>query len=184
MDIRVIKSKKAIKSALKKLMVEKGIDQITICQIAQDAQINRKTFYNCYRDINEVLEEIEDETIKRFTDTILSIELKRGIFDPYLFYEKLSLILNEDLDFFEILFTEKNLGFSEKIVNSVIEKAKQEIKKQSNSNDPKLDFTATFLISGMFSIFYKWVSNGRTESIDEISKTVGKLMIGALREII
>ncbi len=66
----------------------------------------------------------------------------------------------------------------------MIEKAKQEIKKQSNSNDPKLDITATFLISGMFSVFYKWVSNGRTESIDEISKTVGKLMIGALREII
>ena len=96
MDIRVVKSKKAIKTALKKLMVEVGIDKVTICLIAKEAQINRKTFYNCYHDISDVLDEIEDETVKRLSDTVFSIDLHKGLIDPYIFYEKLSLIMNED----------------------------------------------------------------------------------------
>ena len=83
-----------------------------------------------------------------------------------------------------MLFAEKNYSFSAKIMSAIILKTKTEIRKHSSVSDPVLDITATFLVSGMFSIFYSWISNGRKEPIDRISRTVSQLMTGALREVI
>ena len=49
LDRRVIKTKKAIRNAFAKLISEKDINKITIKDIADTADINRKTFYNYYR---------------------------------------------------------------------------------------------------------------------------------------
>ena len=46
MDIRVIKTKKAIREGVLQLLGEKTVDEISITELAQIAQINRKTFYN------------------------------------------------------------------------------------------------------------------------------------------
>lgn len=47
-DRRVIKTKRAIKEAFAKLLTQKDINDITISDIAAEANINRKTFYNYY----------------------------------------------------------------------------------------------------------------------------------------
>ena len=48
-DRRVLKTKRAIRNAFAKLMVEKDINDITIMELAETADINRKTFYNYFR---------------------------------------------------------------------------------------------------------------------------------------
>lgn len=59
-DKRVQKTKHAIYIAFVELLNEKDVNQITITDIAKKANINRKTFYNYYLDINEVMEEIQN----------------------------------------------------------------------------------------------------------------------------
>ena len=54
MDRRCLKTQKAIKNALVELMSEKDISQITIKELAQRADINRKTFYTHYTRIYDV----------------------------------------------------------------------------------------------------------------------------------
>jgi len=50
-DRRVVKTKKAIHNAFAKLLTEKELNDITISDIAELADINRKTFYNYYAGI-------------------------------------------------------------------------------------------------------------------------------------
>ena len=45
-DRRVVKTKRAIRNALVQLLSEKELDQITVKELADRADINRKTFYN------------------------------------------------------------------------------------------------------------------------------------------
>ena len=45
-DLRVIKTKRAIHTAVAELLTEKDMDDITVTDIASRAIINRKTFYN------------------------------------------------------------------------------------------------------------------------------------------
>ena len=73
-DKRVIKTKHAIYKAFVELLNEKDINQITITDVAKKANINRKTFYNYYSDINDVMEEIENLVVAAFIKNIGTVE--------------------------------------------------------------------------------------------------------------
>ena len=60
-DRRIIKTKRAIRNAFAKLMVEKDINDITVVELAETADINRKTFYNYYSGVYQVVEDIEND---------------------------------------------------------------------------------------------------------------------------
>ena len=72
-DKRVIKTKHAIYKAFVELLNEKDINQITITDIAKRANINRKTFYNYYSDVNGVMEEIQNLVVAAFIKNIGTI---------------------------------------------------------------------------------------------------------------
>ena len=62
-DKRVVKTKKAIKTALIELMSKKDLVDITVSELARKANVNRKTFYLHYSNVQAVFEEIEDDMI-------------------------------------------------------------------------------------------------------------------------
>ncbi|MCD8091267.1 MAG: TetR/AcrR family transcriptional regulator [Clostridiales bacterium] len=63
-DLRVIKSEKSIRLAFLGLMKEKGYANITITDIAERAEINRKTFYMHYESKEKLYETLTEEFIK------------------------------------------------------------------------------------------------------------------------
>ncbi|MBQ9604881.1 MAG: TetR/AcrR family transcriptional regulator [Firmicutes bacterium] len=66
-DLRIIKSKKAIKSAFLELLQERGYSGITVKDIADRAIINRKTFYTHYETKDDLYNEIMQEILDKFT---------------------------------------------------------------------------------------------------------------------
>ena len=60
LDRRKRKTRQAIELALLELLGTKKIDEISISELAQAADVNRKTFYNHYSSVEEVLTNIED----------------------------------------------------------------------------------------------------------------------------
>ena len=73
-DKRVIRTKKAIRNALFKMMETKELSHISISELTAGANVNRRTFYTHYSDITEILDEIEaalDEVnVDKFADYI------------------------------------------------------------------------------------------------------------------
>ena len=65
LDRRVIKTKKAIYRAFAQLLLEKDINDITIKDVADRADINRKTFYNYYGGIYDLTGEIENKILEK-----------------------------------------------------------------------------------------------------------------------
>ena len=72
-DIRIIKTRKFIREAVLRLLSQKKIEEISITELAEEAQINRKTFYNYYQSVSDVVEEIENDTVEKFVLAIKSI---------------------------------------------------------------------------------------------------------------
>ena len=66
-DLRVVKSRRAIRNTLFALMAKKPLAKITVSEICACAEINRKTFYRQYRTIGDVIEELEDEILNEFS---------------------------------------------------------------------------------------------------------------------
>lgn len=69
-DIRVVRTRAALREALLSLIEEKGFDAIVVQDIAQRAQINRVTFYKHYHDKYDLLEQIMREIITELVSHI------------------------------------------------------------------------------------------------------------------
>ena len=63
-DLRIIRTKKFIYDAFIKLIAEKGYDAITIQDIADEALINRATFYSHYRDKQDLLTKLSEGVLE------------------------------------------------------------------------------------------------------------------------
>ncbi len=62
-DIRVQRTKRAIREALLELIVDKPVTQVTTTELCREANINRNTFYAHYSTPENVFTELEDELL-------------------------------------------------------------------------------------------------------------------------
>ena len=67
-DRRVRRTKKLLKESLATLLLEKKLNDITVKEIVELADINRGTFYLHYRDVYDMLSKIENEILDEMED--------------------------------------------------------------------------------------------------------------------
>lgn len=63
-DRRIARTKAALRDALIALMNERGLDGFTINDLCAKADLNRGTFYNHYKDKDDLLCSLEDEVLE------------------------------------------------------------------------------------------------------------------------
>jgi AcrR family transcriptional regulator len=68
-DRRVRKTKMQLRLALCTLLSQKSIEEITVRELADLSDINRSTFYKHYRDIFDLLDQMENDLISKIADT-------------------------------------------------------------------------------------------------------------------
>lgn len=76
-DRRVRKTKRQLRLALTKLLQEKPIKDITVREIADMVDINRGTFYLHYKDVYDMLEQVEAEMFEEFNQILNAAALHR-----------------------------------------------------------------------------------------------------------
>lgn len=78
MDLRIQRTKAAIKAAFLELRAAKPVEKITVTELTRLANINKATFYLHYSDIYALSDEIEDSLI----DEVLNdLNVKGNFFD-------------------------------------------------------------------------------------------------------
>lgn len=69
-DLRVRRTRLAIRQAFEELVLEKDFTEIRVKELAERARINRKTSYLHYKSLEDLLAEIQDEIV----DSFLSVD--------------------------------------------------------------------------------------------------------------
>ncbi|AMJ41489.1 TetR/AcrR family transcriptional regulator [Anaerotignum propionicum] len=69
-DLRIIKTRRAIYNALIELLHKKGVNKITVSELAKKAEINKGTFYLHYSDIYDLYQHALKEHFKELVDRI------------------------------------------------------------------------------------------------------------------
>lgn len=72
-DRRVKKTEKALAEALSKLLVDKKIQNITIRELTETADLHRSTFYTHYTDIYDLYEKLENSFSKTWMKSFPTI---------------------------------------------------------------------------------------------------------------
>lgn len=170
-DRRVVKTKRAIKEAFAKLLTQKDINDITISDIAAEANINRKTFYNYYGGIYEVVGEIEDDIVRLIDKEVTGIGFQNSLQSPYLVFEKLTKVINTDTDFFGYLLgMNANVSLESKIADLLKSKFKMFVLQDVEISELRLNLMTEFIISGMVAVYRRWFNSDRSEPIETISE--------------
>lgn len=182
-DRRVIKTKHAIFKAFVELLNEKDVNQITITDIAKKANINRKTFYNYYSDAYEVMEEIENLTVEAFINNMGTVEFTNMADFLTEIFIKFTETVNNDLQFFNLLFKTNNLSF---LIVKIVEALKKYVQKrieESNELDMRrFEVVSNFYLSGVLSVYMNWFMNNYDQSIEEISALLTELVLHGIQK--
>jgi len=70
LDQRVIKTKRALTTALFILLQQQTIDSITVTALCQEAHINRRTFYIHYEHVTDIFEDYQIELSNEVADSL------------------------------------------------------------------------------------------------------------------
>ena len=180
-----MKTRKAIHGAMTMLLAKKPIEEITVTELSEAAEINRKTFYNYYSSVYMVAEEMEDEIVERFEETLRKIDFDTLLKDPETTFNTLARLITSDLDFYENILTNRNqISFLQKIITSL----KQRIKLlyfNPNSPDSALeDYMLEYIVSGLVSVFQKWFTSGRKTDIKVLSRYISMLAVYGIKEVL
>ncbi len=179
-DLRVIKTKKAIRNAFAQLLAENDIDNITVKDIAQKAIINRKTFYNYYKGVYEIVDEIENEIINNFDEAVQDFNPE----NPYAIFVKLTAIINSDMDFYKsLLKINGNKNLVKKITELLKLKAQNAFSNLVEIDKSTLAIVLDYTISGMISVYQNWFNSDMRQSIEEISDIVSKICVTGIAGI-
>ena len=81
-DSRVARTKAAIRRAYLKLLGQKDGGTITVTDIAEAADVDRKTVYNYYEGVTAIRDELEDELVRLVAKAIGEADLERCPRDP------------------------------------------------------------------------------------------------------
>lgn len=184
-DLRVIKTKKAIRDAFAELLSEKDIHKITIKDIADTAVINRKTFYNYYAGVYAVVDEIENEIIMAFNEALRDVDFKQLLREPYEIFKKLTSIINSDFNFYSHLMKmDNNMSLISKIILALEFNVKKSFSEQISINKSTLDLVFDYAVAGMITVYQKWFNSSRTQSIEEISKSLSIIVFSGVNGLL
>ena len=176
MDRRVIRTKKAIRNAFAQLLSVKNLEDITVKDIAELADINRKTFYSYYSGVHMIVEETENEIVETFEAAIRDLPPDKLVKEPYLLFSRLSAIINADMDFYEPLMkADRSSNLLTKVSGMLKQKVRESYAAFSRIGEETFNIVVDFAFSGWFSVYQSWFNSQRRQSIEEISQTLSTL---------
>lgn len=178
MDKRIVKTKRAIHAAMTKLLAGKPIEEITVTELAEAAEINRKTFYNYYSSVNMVAEEMEDEIVARFEETLRRLDFDTLLKDPQTTFNTLARLITSDLDFYRSILTNRNQNsFLQKIISSLKERVMTLYAAQIPADSELVEYMLDYIVAGMVSVYQRWFESGMKADIEALSGRICTLAV-------
>lgn len=173
MDLRTKKTRDSITRAFIELRAEKSLNKITVKELAEKAVISKATFYLHYKDIYELSDILQDGLVAEVID---SISDPKTIFDdPAFFTSELEAAFNSKKEEIDILFSQSENVFVDKIEAHISEIVFRMFPDYANMLDKKMILTV--MIHGCFHAYIKYSVEDRKTLIDiigRISESVAK----------
>lgn len=171
-DRRIKRTKKMLKDSLASLLMEKDINLITVKELVDLADLNRSTFYLHYRDIYDMLTQIENDMIEeinhiesRYPVSVLKKSSKLFLIDIFKYTD-------ENRTFCKMLLgSHGNMAFLEKIKKILENNCFHVITEGCSEKDlQKHQFFSTFAVSGCAGLLQNWLESDSKMTPGELAQ--------------
>lgn len=170
-DRRVRKTKNVLRLCLTKLMSEKKIDNITVKELTDLADVNRSTFYLYYKDIFDMLEQIEAEMLRDFSRAFEKLNKETNNYMSLLsFFTHIFEYVQNNADMCKILLApEGDYRFIEKFRDAIIQSKPPFDESVSKI---KIHYLRPFIISGCIGVIQQWLMDDLNVSPKEMAMII------------
>lgn len=183
-DLRVKRTRKMIIDAFIKLVNDKGYDNITIQDIADEAMINRATFYAHFKDKPDLYDFIFSFAVDAFSAVLDSDQLVQGnrlkIRNVESLLTRLYTEIHKNQNFFLLIMDgSANELLRQKLADILYEKYNH-IFKQLQITENDINVPIDFIVEYMTSIFvgtlHWWLTSGTDMPANHLARLVVKLV--------
>lgn len=182
-DRRVVRTKRSIRSAFAELLSEKDYNDITVTDIAERADINRKTFYNYYRNTEDLVQEIENEAIRNFDTIMQDLKAHNILNSPELIVTRISDAIEGNIDYFrDFLIISKNAALFNRIGDSLKKQVRLNLADQNIMDPLKAEILSIYIISGALTVYREWLMGREQEPREELDAYLQRLTIACVGE--
>ena len=183
LDRRVRKTRQQLQHCLAVLLKEKKIQEITVREITEMADLNRGTFYLHYKDVFDLLEKVELELLDELDDTLQKYQASDLHQKLSLIFTDLFVCVQENAEMVQILLGENgDLNFVNQVKERVREKCLKDWFELFNSQDSQLfDAFNAFVVSGCLGLVTYWLQNGMKESPKELAQIAEQIMMHGIK---
>jgi len=181
-DRRVRKTKNQIKLSFCKLFEETEFEKITVKGIALLADISRRTFYLHYKDIYDLIEQIEQDFIQDFNEMVSNWDFEILMTQNTTVMEQILNYIYENIQLCKAMVKYGDTHFLEEIFKT----AKEYILKQyptimENENKEKFEIIFLYISGGLLSVVREWLKDGLSMGYDDVVKILHKLIASSFQ---
>lgn len=183
-DRRIGKTQKSIRDALVNLLAEKDVSQITIKELAERANINRKTFYMHYTNIDDIFDKIGNEIIEKLLLVLEKYDFFQAQFDGYAFFTSLNNVITEDYDFYKKLACTNSYNFLFTKVKKILKDTLiEKFHKKLEVNKEMSSLYAEFTASGLMSMYLEWFNMNTKLSLEDLARASSDIAFNGINSI-
>lgn len=199
LDRRIRKTRRVIRQCLTELLKTKRIQDITVREISEKADINRGTFYLHYRDIFDLMEQIENELLEELEDVLNHFKASDLLSNPALVFTRVFQLVKENRDMVGILIGQNgDINFVNRLKDIVREKCLKDWMElfrpgagggrqiSGSSQNALLDDSAfeayySFTVTGCIGLVQYWLDSGLKETPEQLASLVEQIISKGLR---
>lgn len=181
----VLRTQNLLKNGLTDLMKQKPLQKITVKELTDYVNLNRGTFYLHYKDIFDLMDQIENAMLEDF----VTINQTHKVLDmnghPYPLLRDLFTFLKENAEFTRILIIDnRDQNFVDKIKDILKQRCLTDWHYLfSNYSEQKSELYSSYVIYGCIGMIENWLKNGLRETPEELAAYADHVILQGLQSL-
>ncbi|WP_169865166.1 TetR/AcrR family transcriptional regulator [Sutcliffiella halmapala] len=175
-DRRILKTKKAITEAFLELFSDKEIEQITINEIAERANVNRGTVYLHYTDKYDLLNQCINEHLNKMFIYCKDNGMNPENSNMFHMLEIIFTYFQKNYMFFSSMLSSKTtIEFRERMLQFIVSNINEKINAQKTKHEMDTELLTQFLASAFVGTVEWWIVNKMPHSPQYMAENLGRL---------
>lgn len=178
----VLRTQALLKDGLTELMLTKPVQSITVRELTDYVNLNRGTFYLHYRDIQDLLENIENDMLDEFMEITNAHQPQDMKGKPFPLICDLYKFLGKNSDFVKLVLVQnQEQNFVNRIKDIIWERCTRDWDEIFANADPKLsEIYSAYVLSGCIGIIENWIRNDTHQTPEELARYTEDIMLNGL----
>lgn len=182
MDFVSQTTKRALGASLKKLLMQKPLNKITINDITEDCGVNRMTFYYHFKDIYDLVEWMLEEDAAKYRESGVSYDTWNETFVDILrrIQENRTLVLNV----YRAMSREQIEQYLYQMLDPALREFVDREAQGITLRDDDKQFIVDFYKYGFIGVLLEWVRKDMKEEPAEIADRMELLLHGNMHQAV